>query len=390
MGDFNLSHRIHEDQDKIKSLCQNTKESILHEITRSISLNQLDYILVENTLKEASFATSFNNFISDHKAIAVRIGLDGNTFTEEFKVKLTFDDESHCKPKFNQRDDNMESSISSGNEMSGSSNDELSDSIKEISSDDESPASNNSIPAMALFKRRFKNVDMATCWLNSCLQLVLSAIDNFRDLTILTSELGQELLQLKNDEEGRPLDPTNVKEVLASTEDTRITLRISEIEADISDQIERAYQIELVQNSRFDMYRGQQCVRDFFTCLQVNLISWPDVCSNFNFKTTHSTECLNCHAVNRSETTQLHVGLPVPSNNEDLNNHVEEYFNINELVGVRCENCKKLVQKEKGLKLTSVDEAEFLIVILQRTIETLDGYELVKDRTVATNDVYIR
>ena len=28
-----------------------------------------------------------------------------------------------------------------------------------------------------IFRRRFKNPDMATCWLNSCLQLVLSAMD---------------------------------------------------------------------------------------------------------------------------------------------------------------------------------------------------------------------
>ena len=63
---------------------------MLHEITRSLSENQLDYILLENSLKEVSFATSFNNFVSDHKAIAVRIGLDGNKFTEAFKMKLTF------------------------------------------------------------------------------------------------------------------------------------------------------------------------------------------------------------------------------------------------------------------------------------------------------------
>ena len=44
MGDFNLSHRNLDDQEKIVNLCQGQKTSVLHEITRSISNNQLDYI----------------------------------------------------------------------------------------------------------------------------------------------------------------------------------------------------------------------------------------------------------------------------------------------------------------------------------------------------------
>ena len=28
------------------------------------------------------------------------------------------------------------------------------------------------------FRRKFKNLDMATCWLNACLQLVLAALDH--------------------------------------------------------------------------------------------------------------------------------------------------------------------------------------------------------------------
>ena len=98
--------------------------------------------------------------------------------------------------------------------MSHLSNGELSDSTKETLSDDESLTLDISGTDKALFKRKFKNLDMATCWLNSCLQLVLMAVDNFRDLTILTSELGHELLQLKNEQEGRPLDPSTVKEIL--------------------------------------------------------------------------------------------------------------------------------------------------------------------------------
>ena len=46
MGDFNLSHRHEQDQEKLKSLCQEGKYSALKEITRAISNNQLDYIFM--------------------------------------------------------------------------------------------------------------------------------------------------------------------------------------------------------------------------------------------------------------------------------------------------------------------------------------------------------
>ena len=99
MGDYNLSHRIARDQQKLHELCQESKSNVLREITRSISNNQLDYILLDKTLEENSFVTSFNNFISDHKTITARIGLNENRITEEILSKLTFNSESHLKAK---------------------------------------------------------------------------------------------------------------------------------------------------------------------------------------------------------------------------------------------------------------------------------------------------
>ena len=95
MGDFNLSHRSLEDQKKIMNLCQDKKINALKEITRSISNNQLDYILLDKNL--IYFVTSYNNFISDHKAIAARIGLEGNELTDEAKERLTFNQDCHMK-----------------------------------------------------------------------------------------------------------------------------------------------------------------------------------------------------------------------------------------------------------------------------------------------------
>ena len=178
--------------------------------------------------------------------------------------------------------------------------------------------------------------------------------------------------------------------MLVATEDTRIALRISELESNINDQNELHHQIEAVEKLRLDLLSGQQCVKDFFICLQENMLSWPDVCSVFNFTVTQSTECCSCETLTTSDTTQLYIEIEVPPDNSHLNNSVEEMLNISELFAMNCENCKKLVQKEKRLQLTSASESEFITVILRRTVETLDGYELNKNRTICTDDVFIR
>ena len=53
-------------------------------------------------------------------------------------------------------------------------------------------------PHKQSFRRHFNNLDMATCWLNSCLQLILTAMDHSLSTASFTSELGKELSFLQN------------------------------------------------------------------------------------------------------------------------------------------------------------------------------------------------
>ena len=55
MGDFNLSHCLAEEKHKIEMLCSGKKINSLQEITRSMSNNQLDYILIDEQIKKKSF-----------------------------------------------------------------------------------------------------------------------------------------------------------------------------------------------------------------------------------------------------------------------------------------------------------------------------------------------
>ena len=60
-------------------------------------MNQLDHILIEKKIIKDSFVTAFKNFISDHKAITIRIPKIGNLFNKDFEALMFFDEEHHLK-----------------------------------------------------------------------------------------------------------------------------------------------------------------------------------------------------------------------------------------------------------------------------------------------------
>ena len=168
-------------------------------------------------------------------------------------------------------------------------------------------------------------------------------------------------------------------------------LEFFELALEFDDPIELEYRSQNIQNLRLNLISGQQCVRDFFLCLNENFLSWPDLFSSFGFNITHSTECCSCNFVNQSETTQMYLELPVPPNDSNLNEYIEDYFNGSSSVRFFCENgCNNVVQSKKISTLTRAAETEFIVVILRRAVETLDGFQLNRNRTIPTNDVLIR
>ena len=82
MGDLNLNPLNEHDKMLIKLCCGQSKYPILKEPTTNWK-NQLDHILIERSLQNTSFATSFTNFMSDHKTIVVRIGAEGNCLKQQ-------------------------------------------------------------------------------------------------------------------------------------------------------------------------------------------------------------------------------------------------------------------------------------------------------------------
>ena len=161
--------------------------------------------------------------------------------------------------------------------------------------------------------------------------------------------------------------------------------------AQIADKNELENQLKSVQNMRYNLQSGQQCITDLFLCLQQNVISWPDVCFLFNFTISHRITCCKCEHSTEYETTQMHVEMDVPSNNSNLNDAVEEMFNINSLLGRVChDGCKSLAQAEVNARIKLVKDTEFFIVILRRAGQTLDGFKLIDNKVNPRNKVLIR
>ena len=150
--------------------------------------------------------------------------------------------------------------------------------------------------------------------------------DEYTTSRTFTSELGQELLKLRTQTEDMSLNPPIIKDIIGTSEDTRIATRLSELSYQIINQHYLTQQSRQIRDLRLDLKSGQQCVRDFFICLNENLVSWPDVYSTFAFSLTHITECSTCKHKNESETTQLYLEMPVPNNESNLKESVENFL----------------------------------------------------------------
>ena len=109
------------------------------------------------------------------------------------------------------------------------------------------------------------------------------------------------------------------------------------------------------------------------------------------FSTTYSSVCCKCSQRFQSTSDQLFIELYVTSNDLNLNDKLEEYFNMSELIGIHCAgSCKQVTQAEKRNQLTDGTATKFLLVILSRAIQTAGGFAVNRSNIKATNDVFIR
>ena len=132
-------------------------------------------------------------------------------------------------------------------------------------------------------------------------------------------------------------------------------------------------------------------MRDIYLCLAINWESWLDVCSLFNFEMEHTTTCLRCNHTNKSETTQMTMELQVPPDMSNLNNYLENSLNTCELVTKKCEeSCRVEVQVEKRSKLKCGVSTKFFTDVMTRAISSSEGFDMIRNRVISTNELFIR
>ena len=359
LGDFNLSRHKIGDTEKLDDLCGKDSYHGLCEITRVLSSNQLDYIVVKKIYRDTTYCTSFLNFCSDHKAIVCRTAFD-TEFLPKFRQKVTFSTGKLVQRSVGNvgQDENVMSPIKDpkeGNEVN----------IPGLTDEYHAPSR----------LRKFRNPDMTYCWLNSCLQLVLNAMEHYQFHYEFNSSLGLELDRLFHSD--RELNPTNVRDII------------------MEEERERRRRNPLAQY--LNLENGQQCCRDFFLALKENLTAWPEVFALFCFQIMEETRCPNCKRVtstNDDSEPRMYLEMEVPGNGSDLSYVVEtELHSSQDVESYHCESrnggCGMRLTARHRNMIKSMTDKQFIIVLLRRVIETNDGYEINRNNVRATGDIQI-
>ena len=189
----------------------------------------------------------------------------------------------------------------------------------------------------------------------------------------------------------KSIDPTTIKNIIVYAEDVRTAMRKSEVTSQNLEKHELERQLKSIDDLHLNLSTGQQCVRDFFLCLQENLENWIDVYQLFCLNMVYSTTCCSCGKISESEVNQLYVEMDVPPNGSKLNEHVENTLNGYLEVEYDChDGCNVKSGAENRSMIKSCQDTNFILVILRRVIQGEAGPELLQNSITATDNICIR
>ena len=246
-------------------------------------------------------------------------------------------------------------------------------------------------------QRRIINPDAQTCWLNSCLQLVLTALDhkdNIDDMTSYgsASVLWDQLIWLQGKDPSVILDPTDIKNVLIQKERERI----SRGNVSPHNMLFDLGNLQIMYDNNGDDMRvnriGQQDCKDFFYCLDENRESWHDVFNLFKINTLSMTECASCSHVSRQEIsgpTSTIIELDCPTVSESMKHYVENKMNgYEEYNGWRDEEgCGKVTVGKSSTRIENIEDAEYIVFVLKRLIQVQNQRVIIQTEvSVDVND----
>ena len=77
-----------------------------------------------------------------------------------------------------------------------------------------------------------------------------------------------DVMIITSSEPNVPLDPSILKHIHVTTDDTRIAMRLSELSTEGLDQYQLESRTNAIKYMRLDLISGQQCARYFFFCIK--------------------------------------------------------------------------------------------------------------------------
>ena len=83
--------------------------------------------------------------------------------------------------------------------------------------------------------------------------------------------------------------------------------------------------------------------------------------------------------------------MEVPPDGSCLGSFVEKYLNEPTTVQYHCEDsCNSNLEAENRNMIKAIQDTNFIIILLRRTIATEHGYEIVENKIKGTDNIRIR
>ena len=87
----------------------------------------------------------------------------------------------------------------------------------------------------------------------------------------------------------------------------------------------------------------------------------------------------------------MYLELKVPQNNSSLRDALNDIFNKSSNMEKNCDECgNSNVLAEMRSQLIDASDTNFLLVILSRGIQTMEGFNINQNNVIMTDEVHIR
>ena len=244
--------------------------------------------------------------------------------------------------------------------------------------------------------RTFRNTDMESCWLNSCMQLTLAALDHADVVSPNGSDLWKLLISYKSEDSEQILNPLNVRNLLIEKERERIAanniLPENRLFHFAGTHTKSLRQLKLLsESSRI----GQQDSKDFFFCIQENKSHWMDLFEFFGFSTVESTRCTYCDMVQGDfiPISRSFLQINPPSDNMKMSDFIAAHLNMTTNVTDwrHQDGCGRKGNGIHTFRIQNIDKVQFITVIVNRLSYDLQGVLTINNKKIEVEpDVTIR